>query len=106
MADYSTDISVAWDGTAFTEVQELSWNYGGSRTGRDTEWTADQGSISIACLGTANTNISEFGKRASLAINGGGANLITYAAWESVGVTYERNGVTRYAVTFRILDNY
>jgi len=38
-------------------------------------------------------------------ISGGGSNLTTYAAWESVAVTPQRNGVTRYTVSFRILDN-
>lgn len=105
MATYSTDISVAWDGTPFIDVQELAWNYGGARTGRDTEWSADQGSVTIGCLGTANTDISKFGFRKLLVISGGGSDLTTYAAWESVSVAPERNGVTKYSVTFRILDN-
>lgn len=105
MATYSTGISVSWNGTPFTEVQELAWSYGGSRTGRAAPWTADQGSLTVTCLGTANTNISNFGTRAQIVVTGGGAGLTTYAAWESVAVAPERNGVTRYTVTFRILDN-
>ena len=105
MATYSTGIAVTWNSTSFTEVQEFSWNYGGSRTGRDTAWSADQGSISVTCLGTANTNISEFGTRAQLVATGGGSDISKYAIWESVAVAPERNGVTRYTVTFRIVDN-
>jgi len=105
MATYSTGISVTWNGTPFTEVQELSWNYGGSRTGRDTAWSAEQGSVSVTCLGIANVNISNFGTRAQLVISGGDAGLSTYAIWESVAVAPERNGVTRYTVSFRIVDN-
>lgn len=105
MATYSTGISVTWDGTPFTEVRELAWNYGGGRTGRSAAWTADQGQVSVSCLGTANTNISNFGTRAQLVISGGGAGLTTYAVWESVAVAPERNGVTQYTVTFRILDS-
>lgn len=105
MATYSTGITVTWGGVDFLEVQELSWTYGGSRTGRDTEWTGEQGNVTIACLGFNNTNISNFGSRELLEISGGGSTLTTYAAWESVAVTYERNGVTRHTVTLRILDN-
>lgn len=105
MATYSTGVSVSWNGTLFEEVQDLSWSYGGGRQGRDTEWTAEQGSVTVACLGTANTNISSYGQRAAFIISGGGAGLSTYAVWESVNVTYERNGVTRFAVTLKISDS-
>ena len=107
MATYSTGISVSWDGDPFGEVQELSWNYGGSRTGRSEAWTAEQGSVAVTCL-TADaktTDIAQFGTRRQLVISGGGASLSTYAIWESVAVAPERNGVTRYTVTFRIVDN-
>lgn len=105
MATYSTGIAVSWGGTPFTEVQELSWNYGGSRTGRAAAWSAEQGSVSVTCLGGDNTNISNFGTRDQLVITGGGAALTTYAIWESVAVAPERNGVTRYTVNFRIVDD-
>ena len=36
---------------------------------------------------------------------GGGTSLTSYAVCESVGVAYEVNGVTRYTVTFKLLDN-
>ena len=105
MATYSTDISVTWNGTPFVEVQELAYNYGGSRQGRAVAWTAEQGQVSVTCLNTANTNISNFGTRALLVVSGGGAGLTTYAIWESVAVAPTRNGVTSYTVTFRITDD-
>lgn len=105
MATYSTGIAVTWNGTPFDEVQELAWSYGGGRQGRDTAWSAEQGSVAVTCLGTANTNISNFGTRAQLVITGGGSSLTTYASWESVSVSPERNGVTTYTVSFRILDS-
>lgn len=105
MATYSTGISATWNGTPFTEVQELSWNYGGGRQGRSSAWTANPGQVTVTCLGTANTNISNFGTRYQLVLSGGGVGLTTYAIWESVAVAPTRNGVTSYTVTFSITDN-
>lgn len=105
MATYSTGITVTWGGTDFVEVTDVSYSYGGGRTGRDVAWSADQGGVSVTCFGTANVNISEFGTRDQLVITGGGAGLNTYAIWESVAVAPEMNGVTRYTVTFKIVDN-
>lgn len=105
MATYSTGITVTWNGTPFVEVQELSWSSGGARAGRDTTWSPDQGAVAVTCLGTANVSRTNFGTRAALVISGGGADLSSYAAWESVAVAPERNGVTRYTVTLKLLDD-
>lgn len=105
MATYSTGISVTWNGTPFTEVQELAWGSGGSRQGRSIAWSSEQGSVSVTCLGTANVSRTLFGLRAVLAISGGGSDITSYATWESVAVAPERNGVTRYTVTFKLLDD-
>lgn len=105
MATYSTGITASWNGTPFTEVQQLSWSYGGARQGRDSNWSAEQGSVSLTCLGTANTATSNRGDRYQLVITGGGADISSYAVWETVSVAPELNGVTRYTVTFRLLDN-
>lgn len=105
MAIESVSITATWNGVDFKEVRDLSWNYGGARTGRDTEWLAEQGSVSLTCLGTTNTNISNFGKRELLEISGGGVGLSTYAVWESVAYTPQLNGVTQYTVTLKIVDN-
>jgi hypothetical protein len=105
VATYSTGITVTWNGTPFVEVQELSWSSGGARAGRDTTWASDQGTVAVTCLGTANVSRTNFGIRAELVISGGGADLSSYAAWESVAVAPERNGVTRYTVTLKLLDD-
>jgi hypothetical protein len=107
VATYSTGISVSWDGDPFGEVQELTWNFGGTRTGRDTAFLADQGTITVTCLtpDSRTTDIAQFGTRKQLVISGGGAGLTTYAIWESVTVLPQRNGVTQYTVTFRIIDS-
>lgn len=105
MATYSTGITVTWGGTDFVEVTDVSYSYGGSRTGRDTAWSAEQGSVNVTCLGTTNINVSEFGTRDQLVITGGGAGLNTYAIWQSVAVAPAMNDVTRYTVTFKIVDN-
>lgn len=105
MATYSTGITVTWGGVDFIEVTDVSYSYGGSRSGRDTAWTGDQGSVTVTCLGTANVNISNFGMREQLVITGGGAGLSTYAIWQSVAVAPAMNDVTRYTVNFKIVDN-
>ena len=105
MATYSTGISVTFDGTAFAEVTDLSWNYGGAMPkGRSSTWTDDLGGVSVSCLGTANITTAKYGTRADLVVSGGGASLTHKAVYESLSVAPELNGVTRYAVTFRLLD--
>lgn len=106
MATYSTGISASWGGTPFVEVVDLSWTYGGGPSkGRSVVWTDAVGSVSITALGSANINIAEYGLRKSLVLSGGGQSLTTNAVWESLAVAPEVNGVTRYTVTFRLLDN-
>lgn len=105
MATYSTGVSVTWGGSAFSEVVGLDWTYGGGAPkGRSVVWTDDAGSVSITALGGANTSTSEYGLRKQLVISGGGQSLTVQAVWESLSVSNEVNGVTRYTVTFKILD--
>lgn len=105
MATYSTGISATFDGTAFVEVTDLSWQYGGGLPkGRSTTWTDEVGSVSIACLGTANVSTAKYGTRADLVLSGGGVSLTSKAVYEGLSVTPELDGVTRYTVTFRLLD--
>lgn len=106
MATYSTSVSISWNGVAFQEVVGLSWTYGGGPSkGRSVPWTDDAGSVTVECLGTNNTAISNYGVRAQLVLSGGGNSLTNYAVWESVSVASEVNGVTRYTVTLKLLDN-
>jgi hypothetical protein len=105
VATYSTGMTATWGSTPFQEVTGLSWTYGSSSPkGRSSVWTDDLGSVSIQCLGAANVTSVEYGKRKDLAITGGGANLTVKALYESLSATPELNGITRYTVTFKILD--
>jgi hypothetical protein len=105
VAAYSTGIVATWGTTAFVEVVDLSWTYGGGPSkGRSVVWTDDAGSVSITCLGSANTGIGEYGLRKTLALSGGGQALTLNAVWESLSVAPELNGVTKFTVTFRLLD--
>ena len=115
MATYSTGVTVSWGGTPFTEVTDLQWTYGGGmpkgRGAGDFRWTDEAGSLSVTCLGVSNVSTTEWGLRRQLSItqlssNGGtSTHLTSYAVCESVNVAYEVNGVTRYTVTFKLLDN-
>jgi len=105
VATYSTGVSVTWGGVAFTEVTGLSWTYGGGPPkGRSVVWTDEAGSVSVECLGSSNTSTAEYGLRKQLVISGGGQSLTTYAVWEALSVANEVNGITRFTVTFSLLD--
>lgn len=105
MATLSTGITATFSGTTFAEVTDLSWTYGGGLPkGRSDRWTDDVGSVTIACLGTAGVATSNYGTRGDLTITGGGAALTSKAVYEGLSVAPELNGVTRYTVTFRLLD--
>ncbi len=105
MAAHSTGISVTFDGVAFSEVSELSWQYGGGPAkGRSSLWTDEVGTVTVGCMGTANITTAKYGTRADIVITGGGAGLTSKAVYEGLSVAPELNGVTRYTVTFRLLD--
>ena len=106
MATYSTGITATWGGTTFSEVVDLSWSYGGSLPkGRSNTWTDEIGTVALTCLGTANTSTGQYGERKQITISGGGATLTHWAVWEGLTVAPEVNGVTRYTLTFRLVDN-
>ena len=106
MATYSTGITATWDTTPFTEVVDLSWSYGGSLPrGRNDRWTDELGTVSVTCLGTANTSTTQYGLRKDISIAGGGATLTHKAVWQGLTVAPEVNGVTRYTITFRLVDS-
>lgn len=105
MATYSTGIAATWGGVAFQEIVDLSWSYGGGPSkGRSIIWTDDVGSVSLTCLNSANASTSEYGLRKQLVLSGGGQSLTANAVWESVSVAPELNGVTKFTVTFKLLD--
>jgi hypothetical protein len=106
MATYSTGISATWNGTPFQEITELSWNYGGGPAkGRGAIWTDDVGGVSLTTLNVANVSSSQYGVRGDLVLSGGGQSLTSKAIYEGFSVQPERNGVTRFTVNFRLLDN-
>lgn len=105
MASYSQDVAITWGGTPFTEVVGLDWTYGGGPPkGRDNTWTDESGSVTVTTLGGANTSSGQYGLRKQLVISGGGQSLTSYAVWESLSVANEVNGVTRFTVTFKLLE--
>lgn len=106
MATYSTGISATWNGVAFAEVTDLAWSYGGGPPkGRDVIWTDEAGSVSITTLSDTNVSTSQYGIRGDLVLSGGGQSLTSKAVYEGFSVQPERNGVTRFTVNFRLLDN-
>ncbi len=105
MATYSTGIVASFGATTFAEISDLSWSYGGSLPkGRSSTWTDDVGTVSLTCLSSTGVATASYGTRGTLTITGGGANLTCTAVYEGVNVAPELNGVTRYTVTFRLLD--
>ena len=106
MATYATGISATWNDVAFQEITDLSWNYGGGPPkGRDVIWTDEAGSVSLTTLSATNVATSQYGLRGVLVLSGGGQALTSPAVYEGFSVQPERNGVTRFTVTFRLLDN-
>lgn len=106
MATYSTSITARWGGFPLAEITDLSWTYGGGAPkGRDAVWTDEAGSVSITTLNPANISTAEYGLRKQLVLSGGGQSLTSYAVFEGLTVAPELNGVTRYTVTFKLLDN-
>lgn len=105
MATYSTGITATFGSTTFAEVTDLAWSYGGALPkGRGAAWTDEIGSVTLTCLGSAGVTTANYGLRNDLAIAGGGAGLTCKAVYIGLGVAPELNGVTRYTVTFKILD--
>lgn len=105
MATYSTGITATFGSTTFAEVTDLAWTYGGALPkGRSVVWTDEAGSVTLTCLGATGITTASYGLRNDLTISGGGASLTCKAVYVGLGVAPELNGVTRYTVTFKILD--
>jgi hypothetical protein len=105
VATYSTGITVTWNSVTFTEVNALSWQYGGTRQDRGAGtaegWTPEPGSVTFTFLGSTGATTSNFGKRGQLTITGGGVAYSGFATFESLGVQAELNGITRYTITLK-----
>ena len=106
MATNSVGISVTWGGVAFAEVVDVVPQYAGSASrGRSVVWTDDVGSVTVECLGSTNVSTAEYGLRKQIVISGGGMSLTSQAVYLGFVMRPALNGVTRYAVTFQLLDN-
>jgi hypothetical protein len=104
MATYSTGISVTWDGVEFSEVTSLSVSGGGERQGRSVNWSPNQVSIGLSCLGTANINVSQIGELKTLEVSGGGISFSGYAICTDVAAQPQLNGVTQFSMSFRSIN--
>jgi hypothetical protein len=105
VATYSTGVTATFGSTTFAEVTDLAWSYcGAPPKGRSVVWTDDAGSVTLTCLGSAGMSTANYGLRNDLTISGGGAGLTCKAVYIGLNVSPELNGVTRYSVTFKILD--
>lgn len=105
MATLSLGTTVTWGGVAFSEVVDVQVQYGGGQLkGRSVAWSDELGSVTVACLGTSNISTSSWGSVKDLVVSGGGISLTCKALYESVSAGTEINGVTRFAVTFKLLD--
>jgi hypothetical protein len=103
MANVCTGVTASWNSTNFGEVVEIKVNAGGSMPlARASTWAFDLGTIDISCLSTANVSLAEYGKKATLAISGGGLTFSTKAICERVQLSGKVNDIARYAVTFKI----
>jgi hypothetical protein len=103
MANVCTGVTASWNSTDFGEVVEIKVNAGGSLPlARASTWAFDVGTIDISCLSTANVSLAQYGKKATLAISGGGLTFSTKAVCERVQLSGKVNDIARYAVTFKI----
>ena len=103
MANVCTGVTASWNSTDFGEVVEIKVNAGGSLPlARASTWAFDVGTIDISCLSTANVSLAQYGKKATLAISGGGLTFSTKAVCERVQLSGKVNDIARYAMTFKI----
>jgi hypothetical protein len=103
MANECAGVTASWNSTDFGEVVEIKVNAGGSLPlARASTWAFDVGTIDISCLSTANVSLAQYGRKATLAISGGGLTFSTKAVCERVQLSGKVNDIARYAVTFKI----
>lgn len=109
MANVCTGVSVTFNSVALGELTEINVNVGGSlplargSTVANTQpWAFDAGTIDVKCLSTAQISIATYGKKATLAITGGGLTLTTKAICQTLQMAGKVNDVARYAATFKI----
>ena len=104
MATYSQGASLSWGGIQFTEINSLSWDYGGDRQGMASAWAPNPGTVTVSFYGSGAFNTQFVGVRETLIIAGGGSQYNGPAIYQSCSVEYEVNGVTNYTVNFTLCD--
>lgn len=103
MANVCTGVSVTFNSVALGEVTEITTNIGGGLPlGRGSAWAFDAGTIDIKCLSSAQISIATYGKKATLAITGGGLTVSTKAICQTLQMAGKVNDVARYSATFKI----
>ena len=108
MATECAGVTATWNSTAFGEVTDIKVAVGGGLplargvAGAPSGWAFDAGTIEIACLTTANISTAKYGKRAAVAITGGGLAYSGKAVLERFTLQGVVNDVARYGVTLRI----
>lgn len=103
MANECAGVTATWNGQQLYEVTEIKVNAGGGMPlARGSTWTFDAGTIDIACLSDDKLSPADYGRKATLAIAGGGLTFSTKAICERVQLSGKVNDIARYAVTFKI----
>lgn len=103
MANVCTGVTATWDSVAFGEVTDIKVDVGGSLPlGRDSLFAVDAGTIEVSCLATANITMAQHGRKATLALSGGGLTFTTKAVCQRLQLAGKVNDVARYSATFKI----
>jgi hypothetical protein len=104
MATYCTGVTATWDGVSFGEVSKIDITRGGELPlGRASRFALDAGTIEVSSLATAQLTEPQYGKKATLAFDGGGLTLTTKAICQTLKATGTVNDVTRYVGVFKIV---
>ena len=107
MAVYAAGVTVTWNSVAFTEVTDFKVTLGGNlpisrEAPAGSAFALDLGTIEIACLGTANCSVANYGKRATFQVSGPGVVFTHKAIFERLVVEKKVNDVQRNTVTLRL----
>lgn len=104
MAIYCAGVSATWNGVSFGEVTKIDITRGGELPqARGSTWTVDAGTIEITSLSSAQLDMAQYGKKAVLALTGGGLTQTMKAICQTLKTSGTVNDVTRYVGTFRIV---
>lgn len=121
MAIPTSGITASFGGTALGEITEIKWTQGGglpqsrgSTAAGSAPWSFDAGAIEISSVGTSLGNISQWGKKAVLAVGGTTrvatatativtVNLTTKTICQTLELGAKVNDAWRYKGTFKIV---